>query len=202
MDNVENPASQTLELSNGQKLAKHGIIHFTVIMIALSLWAATDAWFLLTGLPLATFLSVVTGALAGLVATTLIHEWFHFAGARVSGSSYRIPEKTGVFVYDYNYGANSIRQFNMMSLAGQLGSVLAVLALDSMLTLDNPGRLMLVAGAIASAVFGGFIEWPVLVRAQKSHDPLAELEKINPATLGRGLFAASGGGALFYFLMA
>ena len=165
----------------GLTLLKHAAVHFAVGISALSLWAGADAWFLATGLALASFLSISTAIVAGVVAATLVHEWFHFAGAAMSGSSYRIPRKIGIFVYSYDYQKNSVRQFYVMSLAGQLGSLLAIIGLFILVPMDNPGRWTLLAAAIGSAGFGGTIEWPVLLRTSKSGNPLEELEKITPA---------------------
>jgi hypothetical protein len=175
------------QLSDLDKLFKHAITHFIVAISVLALWAAADTWYLTTGLGLANFLSVSTAAVAGAVVSTLIHEWFHYAGAKFSAAQYRIPEKAGLFVYDWDFGANSEQQFYTMSYAGQLGSLLAVVLLVMLVPVDNSGRAMLIAAAIGSGVFGASIEWPVLKRTRISHNPLAELAKITPEVFKRSL---------------
>lgn len=187
---------------DGLNLIKHAGVHFVIGISALSLWAGADAWYLATGLALASFLAFSTAIVAGVVVATLIHEWFHFAGAVFSGSKYRIPRKTGVFVYNFDYENNSVAQFNVMSLAGQLGSWLAVIGLFILVPMDNPGRWMLLAAAIGSAVFGGAIEWPVLLRTRSSGNPLAELGKITPAVFNRSLLIGTGSGLLAWYTLS
>ncbi len=190
------------ELSNAEKLGMHAAVHLFVAVATLTLWAAADSWFLLTGLGLASFLSVLTAAIAGAVVSTVIHEWFHLAGARYSGATYKIPEKPGLFIYDWDFGKNSEQQFNTMSYAGQLGSLLAVILLFVLVPIDNAGRAMLIAGAIGSGLFGASIEWPVLQRTKLSHDPLAELSKITPEVFKRSLSIGVGGGLLTWLAIS
>jgi hypothetical protein len=194
---AETPA--TLALSDSQNLVKHGLIQGTIALAAFSMWAATDAWLAVTQLPLANVLSILTAVIAGVTVSTVIHEWFHFAGAKLGGSSYTIPAKTGFFIYDYDYAHSSVRQFYIMSLAGQLGSVVAVIGLYSLIPMDTSGRFMLVAAAIGSAMFGGAIEWPVMLRTRHSNNPLAELSKITPGVFGRSLSFGTAGGLLVFF---
>jgi hypothetical protein len=134
---------------------------------------------------------------AGAVLATVVHEWFHLAGARLAGARYRIPEKPGLFVYDYDYAGNSLRQFNVMSVAGQLGSWVTVAALVWLAPADTPGGAMLPSAAVGAAVFAGLIELPPLLRAQTSGDPLGELSKIDAGVLKR-----SGAGAAAAILLS
>jgi hypothetical protein len=199
-DNVAKEPT-TVPLSDGLNLAKHGLIQGTVALAAFSMWAASDAWQAVTQLPLANLLSILTAVIAGLVVSTVIHEWFHFAGAKFGGSSYTIPAKIGFFVYDYDYKNSSIRQFYIMSLAGQLGSVVAIFGIYSMIPMDTSGRFMLLSAAVGSAVFGGSIEWPVILRTRDSGNPLAELSKITPTVFGRSLSFGVISGLLFFFIL-
>lgn len=183
-------------------LAKHAALQFGIGLIAFTLWAAADSWYLLTELPIASGLSIVLAAIAGAAVSTVIHEWFHFGGAIVSGSAYSIPQKFGFFVYDFDYQKNSLQQFNIMSLAGQAGSWLTVFGLWWLIPMDNPGRIMLVCGAVGSAIFGGMIEWPVLRRAQLSGEPFAELSKIDAGVLKRSAMGGFGSGLALWLIAA
>lgn len=189
-------------LSDADKLFMHALTHFLIATMVLALWAAADSWYLLTELALANVLSIATAAVAGVVISTLIHEWFHYAGAKFSGSSYKIPAKRGLFVYDFDFKNSSEAQFNIMSYAGQLGSIVSVILLFMLVPTDNSGRAMLIAGAIGATIFGGSIEWPVLMRVKKSHQPLQELSKITPAVFKRSLLSGTGGGALAWLLLS
>ncbi len=181
-------------------LLKHAAVQVGIALAVFTLWTAADSWYLLTDLPIANGLSIILAAIAGAAVSTVIHEWSHFGGAVFSGSAYTIPEKPGFFVYNFDYENNSLRQFNVMSLAGQAGSWVTVLGLWWLIPMDNPGRIMLVCGAVGSAIFGGIIEWPVIGRSQQSGEPLAELGKIDGGVLKRGAIGGLGGGLLLLLI--
>lgn len=173
------------------RLARHAGFHALLALLALALFAAADSWHTLTGLELAVMLSVITGLLAGAAIPTLVHEWFHYFGARFSGGKYTIPQPLGLFVYDWDFAANSTRQFFIMSLGGTLGSLIAIYLLFQALPADTAGRAALLAASVGSLGFAGAIEWPVLLRTRKSGEPLTELSKVDLGVLRRS--AAIGG---------
>jgi hypothetical protein len=164
--------------------------HLLIGAATLALWAAADAWQSVTGLFAGAVLSVLLAVPAGVVFSTLVHEWCHFLGARLAGASYRVPARFGLFVFDFDYRANGVERFRLMSYGGQAGSVLAVLLLWLALPLDTAGRAMLLSAAIGSGVFGALIEWPVLARVGAGAEPLAALGEIDKALLYRS--AATG----------
>ena len=172
-------------------LARHAGFHGVLALLALALFAAADSWYTLTGLELALGLSVITGLLAGVTIPTLVHEWFHYLGAKFSGGKYSIPKPLGLFVYDWDFTANSTRQFFVMSLGGTLGSLVAIIFLFQVLPADTAGRAALLAASVGSLGFAGAIEWPVLLRTRKSGEPLSELAKVDLDVLRRS--AAVGG---------
>ena len=182
IEQTDNPVQDS-----SANLLKLIVTHYAVGVGVLAIWAAADSWYLLTSLTMANVLSMATAILAGVVVSTLIHEWCHFFGAIFSGASYNIPAKVGLFVFDYQFEKNSVKQFLWMSIGGQIGGVLAVLLLYFSLPIDNSGRIMLISAAIGSAVFAGLIEWPVIMRARVSGEPQQELGKIDKASLYRSL---------------
>lgn len=161
------------------------IAHFLVGTGVLTLWGAADAWQAATGLGLAKWMSVATALPAGVVVSTLIHEWMHFAGARAAGAVYGVPDKLGLFVFNYDFARNDVQQFFLMSYGGQLGGLLSVLLLWWALPMDTAGRVMLVCAAIGAVVFAACIEWPVLQRTRVSGAPARELGKITRQTVYR-----------------
>jgi hypothetical protein len=179
---------------------KHAVFQFGIGLLLLSLFAATDTWYLITGFDIARALNAIIAVIAGAGITTIIHEWAHYAGARFAGARHTIPGRYGLFVYDFDYEDNSLAQFNTMSLVGQLGSWLSVWLLWQSVPMDTAGRVMLVAGAVTSAVFAGMVELPVLKRAQATGEPLKELEKIDDRVLRRSALVGITGGLLFWYL--
>lgn len=182
--------------SRGARLTALLATHALVFIAALSLFAAADSWSTITGLNIAVALCVVAGALAGITMTTLVHEWFHYLGARYADASYDIPDKRGLFLYNWDYVHNSVRQFMIMSIAGTVGGVLALMMLWLSVPTDGWGRAALHGGAIASVVFAAVIEWPVIRRVRSSRDPLAELSKIDQQVLTRSFVVSSAAGVL------
>lgn len=173
-------------------LYKNAALHFGFALLIFLLWNALDAWYVQSRLALASGLSIAVAALVGFTWATVFHEWLHLVGARLAGAQIAPAERYTLLVYDYDFSSNSMGQFNVMSVAGQLGSWIAVFALAALVPADNPGRAMLAAGAIGSAVFAAGVELPPLLRAQRSGDPFAELSRITPAVLGlSGLVAVA-----------
>jgi hypothetical protein len=164
-------------------LYKHAGVQFGAALLAFTLWAAADSWYLLSGLNAAALLSLITALLAGLAVTTVVHEWAHYLGARYAKAQYKPAKRAGFFIFDYDFAANNLAQFRSMSLAGQFGSWLAVGLIYLSIPTDNPGRIMLLSAAIGAAIYAGYIELPVIRRAQLSGDPLAELSKIDTTVL-------------------
>ena len=179
-----------LASSRGFLLARHAMVHGGIVILLLSLFAAADSWHALTGWALAALLACATGAVAGFAVTTVLHEWFHWLGGVVSGGAYTIPAKTGLFVFDWQFEQNSVRQFYVMSIGGNVGGLLAVIILAQAIDLDAPGRVALLAGALASFTFAAIIEWPILVRTRASGNPFQELSAITPGVLGRAAAGA------------
>lgn len=181
-------ALETIPQSNAILLLRQAATHLGVWVLAFCLFAASDSWAQLTGWRLATVLNVLTGAVAGFVTVNLVHEWFHYLGARATSASYTVNPKPGMFVFDWKFAENSMRQFYIMSIAGTLGGVVALLLVFNAVAADSAGRAAVSAGAVTSFVLGSLVEWPVLARTRRSGDPVAELSRLTPKALG--LFSA------------
>lgn len=181
------------------KLARsHGLV-FLVVTLS---FAVADIWSAHSDLLIAQLLSVTTAALAGITVATLVHEWFHYWGARVAKAQISIPKRQGLFIFVWNFSGNSVGQFLIMSVAGSIGSLLAVALLWSFVPADTLGRAVLCSAAVASFIYSAMIEWPVMRRARYTGDPLDELSKIDRPLLTRSFVVATLAGiALTIFLM-
>ncbi len=150
-----------------------------IAVALLSLFAAADAWRVVTGTAFAGGLSVIDGLLAGFLVASLGHEWGHFAGARWSGAT-TTPKPLTAFlqVFDFDYARNTSSQFQAMSIAGNVAHFLVVIFFLLALPLETPGRIALVAGAIGQAVFASSIEFPVISKARAGMAPAEALATI------------------------
>jgi hypothetical protein len=189
-DATQTPTRAKLLASRGQRLAKLAGVHGLVLLAALVMFAAADSWHVVTGLGLASFLSVITAVLAGVTTATLVHEWFHYFGARYAIGKFDIPATPGLFVFNWDFANNSVRQFLIMSVAGSVGGVLSVLLLWHAVPADSIGRAALRSAAIASVIYSAMIEWPVISRVRAGGEPLAELSKIDKQLLTRSFIVA------------
>lgn len=187
--------------TQGLRLARLAGVHLLVLLLALSGFAAADSWSVVTGLGIASLLSFVTGALAGIVVANLVHEWFHLAGARFTGGVFDIPARLSLFVYNWDFSKNSSSQFLTMSVAGNIGGVLAALLLWEAIPADNLGRAALRGGVLGSVIFAALIEWPIISRVRGGADPLTELATI-PARLTRNFIIALLSGLLLTLFFA
>lgn len=187
-----NASADTEELDPKRKvrLARIGSVQGLVLLVSLCLFAAADSWTAVTGLAFASALGVITGLIAGVVMTSVVHEAFHLLGAQVSGGAYKIPPNVGIFLYDWQFERNSVDQFFVMSIAGSVGGAVAVLLLWNSVPADTLGRATLRGAAVAAFVYAAIIEWPVLQRTRRSREPLAELSKIDEKVLLRALYGA------------
>ncbi|KAA1191997.1 hypothetical protein F0M18_10785 [Pseudohalioglobus sediminis] len=202
-DSVNSTEAAFAELSQrpGFLLAKQAGIHLAVWLLSFSLFAATDSWTELTGSSLASLLNMLTGIVAGFVTVNLVHEWFHYLGAKLTSGQYAIAARPGLFVFDWHFDKNSLGRFYVMSIAGSVGGALGVWYLFANISPDNSGRAALLAAGVAGFVLGSLIEWPVLLRTRRSRDPLAELSKLTPPVLGRAIAGSAITGVLCWMAL-
>lgn len=183
MDNALNDSPRIVADSRGIGTGVVVLAHFTIVLVLLGIFLATGNWYARSASALAAGLSIAAGLLAGAVITTLVHEWFHYAGAlAVRGRCHRV-KRINLFAFDWDFRRNNRKQFLAMSYAGTLGSVVAISLLFATLLAPTPGAVALLAAAFGSLAFAGAIEWPVLARVHAGGDPFTELSKISPKVL-------------------
>ena len=146
---------------------------------ALSLFAAADAWYILTGTALASILSLVDGLLVGLALGALLHEWGHFAGARLTGGTAPLrPLKGFLPLFDFDYANNTSSHFQGMSIGGNAAHWAVFFVLFFGLPLVTPGQVAIASGAFGFAIFASSIEFPVIRNVSQGLNGLEALSKI------------------------
>ena len=124
-----------------------------IVFAALTLWAASDAWFQVTGLFAAELLSAADGIFVGYIVAAIFHEWGHYLGARVSGAQTKrtLPKSlTNLFRFNFDFNNNSSRQFHSMSFGGWIGHWGILVLIFITLPLDTLGRRPWSARSLAS----------------------------------------------------
>ena len=145
-----------------------------VVFAALALWGGADAWATTSGLAVALVTSVGSALIAGWIIASLMHEWGHYLGAKLSGSKAPRIKAPGLLFFRYNFDLvnNSLGQFTSMSVAGSLahwGVFAAALLLLPMATL---AQTAFISSTFAFAIFASIVEWPIIARTS--------LRKIQP----------------------
>ena len=170
-----------------------------IALAALSLWAAADTWYLVSGLGFALAVSVLDAIFVGYILGALFHEWGHYTGAKISGASApRVKSKgTSLFRFNFDMSANTQRQFHWMSFGGWVfhWGLLAILVLA--LPFDSIGRIALVSSVFGFILYATFIETGILRKTLGGSDPAATLGQLSAKTFQRagivgsvaGLFA-------------
>ena len=178
-----NPAEATADASG---LFTVALRDFAFVIAALSLWAGADAWFQVTEAGFAAFLSSGAGLLAGAFMAAQLHEWGHFAGARISGGTAPIAPASGIVpLFNFDFGRSNDRHFRWMSVGGNLAHWFVVLALVVLIPGGSPGQLALQCGAFGFALFASSIEFPVIRHAFDGMPGTEALATITPAGLAR-----------------
>ena len=155
-----------------------------IALAALSLWAAADTWYLISGLGFALAISVLDAIFVGYILGALFHEWGHYTGAKLSGASApRVkPKGTSLFRFNFDMAANTQRQFHWMSFGGWVfhWGLLAILVLA--MPFDSIGRIALVSSVFGFILYATFIETGILRQTLGGSDPAETLGQLSAKT--------------------
>ena len=132
----------------------------------------------------------------------MIHEWGHFAGARLSGGTAPLtPVTLPLPLFNFDFARSETRHFQAMGVGGNLAHWMVVLLIAIFLPPETAGRVALLAGALGFAVFASAVEFPVISRCHGGAAPIASLAGIRPADLKRnGVLGAVAALLLFSIL--
>lgn len=161
------------------RMKQIGGYHFAMVMGALTLWGAAATWAEVTGWALAEFAAVANALVAGFVIPSVLHEWGHFAGARLSGAASPVFDepRRHFAMFDFQMDKNDDRQFAWMSWGGILAPWGVVLLAALFVPLSATGAAVLLATFVFKAVAASVFEVPVVLRAARSGNPGAELRQ-------------------------
>ena len=155
-----------------------------IALAALSLWAAADTWYLVSGLGFALAISVLDAIFVGYILGALFHEWGHYTGAKLSGASApRVkPKGTSLFRFNFDMAANTQRQFHWMSFGGWVfhWGLLAILVLA--MPFDSIGRIALASSVFGFILYATFIETGILRQTLGGSDPAETLGQLSAKT--------------------
>ena len=155
-----------------------------IALAVLSIWAAADTWYLVSGLGFALAISVLDAIFVGYILGALFHEWGHYTGAKLSGASApRVkPKGTSLFRFNFDMATNTQRQFHWMSFGGWVfhWGLLAILVLA--MPFDSIGRIALVSSVFGFILYATFIETGILRKTLGGSDPAETLGQLSAKT--------------------
>lgn len=167
-----------------------------IAMAAISVWAAADTWYLVSGIWFAQAVSVLDAIFVGYILGALFHEWGHYTGAKLAGASApRVkPKGTSLFRFNFDMSTNSQRQFHWMSFGGWVfhWGLLAVLFVA--IPFDSIGRIALVSSVFGFIVFATVIETGILRKTLGGSDPAETLGQLSAKNFRQASIAGSVGG--------
>lgn len=157
---------------NFVNLKKHAAVYGIAAMASLILFGAAHTWATSSGWPVALVAGVAAAFIASMVLSSIFHEWGHYAGAALSGSTIKIADQPSdyYFFLGFNPKANSTRQALWMTWGGLSGSWLLVLAIALLIPMDSWMSAVLLATVIGRAVNASVFEVPIAWRTHQGHD--------------------------------
>ena len=169
--------------------------HAFIALVLITLWGLVDFWAGITGQLGVHSIAVLNAIVVGFVLASLVHEWGHFAAARLAGAVSPVLKEqplslTAFFMFTFKHELNSRQQFLSMSLGGIIGNWLLCLLLFMLLSLHTPAQLALIATCIAIAVNVSVFELPIFFRVKGGTDP--EETILNRLKENRGLSSQLG----------
>lgn len=167
-----------------------------IALIALSVWAAADTWYLLSGLWFAQLLSIGDAIFVGYVLGALFHEWGHYSGAKLSGAQAPRVKPKGISLFRFNFdmSVNDQRQFHWMSFGGWVMHWALLLLLVIAIPFDSLGRIALVSSVFGFIVYATFIETGILRQTLSGADTEETLNQLTAKTFQQATIAGTVGG--------
>lgn len=191
--------------SNVKPLKIQASYHMVALVSAVAMWGASDTWAMTSDLALATIFSVVASIIFGIAISHIFHEWSHFLGAVLTGANYSVKHKPDFLFFDFNYLNNSRKQFLWMSSGGLVGNCVLIVLLLVAIPMDSAGRGMLLATAVAMAIYVAVLELPVIRRSSAGEDSLTVLAEHfgqGAALFNRATKCALGAGLVCWWLVS
>ena len=158
-------------------LMRHALAHGAIVVALVASLLAMDSWHRTASKDLAHYAIAVWAFLCGLAFSHIIHEWCHYAGARITKSSLVLKPGIHPIFFEFDLETNTSRQFLCLSLAGLMGNFLLLAALISCAAPGSIVFLSLLAAVCGQLVFVLIVELPVSIEVITGKNPLSVLTK-------------------------
>jgi hypothetical protein len=163
---------------DNSRLRKIAVKHAAIVLASLTLWGTSDYWAAQSGLMLAEIVSLVNAIFVGVILAYILHEWGHFAGARISGAVSPVAkEPVSFFMFSFKDELNTRGQFLSMSIGGPFANWSLFALIFMLLPLDTWSQAMLLATSFAIAVSVSVFEFPVINSVMYGEKPAETISK-------------------------
>lgn len=121
--------------------------------------------------------AVAWAFLTGLALSHIIHEWCHFFGARLAGSTLSLKPAVHPLFFDFDFAKNTPGQFLCLSIGGLLGNIVLLSVALVLAGPQSPVMTGFLAAVAGQFVFVLMLELPVSLGVMAGRDPLQSLEQ-------------------------
>ena len=175
----------------------------SLIVALLALFGGAIAWAQDSNDMLARFTAIAASLIAGWMIASLLHEWGHYAGAKLARAIAPRVQLPGLSFFRYNFDLekNSVGQFAAMSVGGNLAHWGAVAAALVLVPMTTTAQATFVSATVAFAVFASVIEWPIVARTLSGRVRPAEAFKHLNRKFIRWHYVVGGLGGLVFLAM-
>ena len=184
-------------------LLHQALSHGSVGLILACLLVLVNFWELTANTRYSSYIAAIWAFFCGLIFSHITHEWCHYAGARLAKSRVILKSQIHPLFFDFDFTANTSRQFLYLSLGGLTGNFVLLALLVYSPIKDSIAMTSLLAAVLGQLVFVLILEFPVSVEVIRGKDPLAALtthfEQGGPLFLRAGL-GGIGTAALVFLL--
>ena len=171
-------AERTTSSKDLARIRRIGSWHISAAFAALAIWGSANFWAMNSQLIIAHVTALVLAVAAAKIMGSIIHEWDHFTGAKLSGAIAPVLAKPRrfYFMFEFDMQNNTSNQFIAMSLGGILANWLLVVLLLIAIPLNTFAAAMLVAVATATAINVSMFEVPIAMAVRAGADPEETLQ--------------------------
>ena len=183
--------SASRRLQNTANLKKHAATFGIAAVASLVLFGAAHTWATSSGLTIALVAGIAAAFIAGMVLSSIFHEWGHYSGAALAGSTIKIADQPSdyFFFLGFNPKSNSVEQALWMTWGGLSGSWLLVLIVALLVPMDSWISAVLLATVVGRAVNASIFEVPI---AWQTHRGLDFKDALNARLASPGTVNAPG----------
>jgi len=169
---AEITAPQNQDVKNAANLKKHAVTYGIATIASLTLFGAAHTWATTSGLAVAFGTAIAAAFIAGMVLSSIFHEWGHYSGAALSGSTIKILDQPSnyYFFLGFNPQKNSPRQALWMTWGGLSGSWLLVFGVLVLVPLNSWMSAVLLATVVGRAVNASIFEMPIAWQTRQGED--------------------------------